>query len=172
MGRSLLYLLLLGFTVGVSGTNFSDCSTKLSTLELALFETGNNLFELTQVFYPPSTRTSKYIRVTYVFLEHDGINEDQDCNVTYIWAVGGFLFFQPPTLFQYNSLFFNYPNNNLTDVPLVLPAECRPLIEVDGECSCRRDSRMLDVLTHQVSARFQAETEEKGPLSIMIWGKI
>ena len=156
MDGSLYYLLSLSlcFTVGVSGTNFSDCATKLSTLELALYETGDNLFEITQAFFPPSTRTSRYIRVTYKFLEDDNINEDQDCNVTYIWAVGGFLFFQPPTLFEYNSLFFNYPNNNLTDVPVVLPAECRPIVEADGQCSCsQRNTQMLDVLTQQVSSQ-------------------
>ena len=78
--------------------------------------------------------------------------QDGLCNVTYIWAIGSFLFFQPPRVFMFNSLFFNYPNNDLTDLPLALPSECRPLIrsEIDEECTCTVDSRLLDVLTQQV----------------------
>ena len=131
---------------------FEDCDSQMSTLETALYETKDNIFELNKVFYPPSMRTSRFIRVTYIFLNRNG--EDDGCNVTYIWAIGGFLFFQPPTLFQFNSLFFNYPNNDLTSVKLELPFPCRALIEADNKttgCSCLRDSARLEILTQQVS---------------------
>ena len=135
-----------------ASANYSDCPTRLSTLERALYETGDNLFQLNRIFFPPSNRPSRFIRVTYRFLDEMDDRDGLLCNVTYIWAIGSFLFFQPPRVFMFNSLFFNYPNNDLTDLPLVLPSECRPLIrsEIDGECTCTIDSRLLDVLTQQV----------------------
>ena len=156
---SLCFSIMLSFilifslvAVAELASYYSDCPIRLSTLERALFQTEDNLFELNRIFFPPSKRPSRFIRVTYRFLDEI---DDQDgllCNVTYIWAIGSFLFFQPPRVFMFNSLFFNYPNNDLTDLPLVLPSECRPLIqsERDGECTCTADSQHLDVLTQQV----------------------
>lgn len=156
MAVAVLLLSLCLYCAGVTaGRNesydYEDCPTRLSTLEHALYETDDNLFELNRVFYPPNMRTSRFIRVTYTFLDEMG--EDDGCNVTYIWATGILLFFQPPALFTYNTLYFNYPNNNLTDIQLRLPYECRPLIDraVGLECSCISDSRRLHVLTQQVS---------------------
>ena len=135
---------------------FEDCATKFSTLEQALYETGDNQFELNRVFYPPSMRTSRFIRVNYTFLDENG--EDDGCSIAYIWAIGILLFFQPPALFTYNSLYFTYPNNNLTTLNLKLPYECRPLIRTNvtesstgSMCSCVFDSQKLDILTQQVS---------------------
>ncbi len=59
------------------------------------------LFELNKVFYPPSMPTSRFIQVRYTFLNEAG--DDDGCTVTYIWAIGILLFFQPPRLFTYNS---------------------------------------------------------------------
>ena len=132
--------------------SYKDCATKLSTLEQALYKTGDNTFQLNYIFYPPSQRTSRFIRVSYSFLNESG--DADGCSISYIWAIGGFLFFQPPSLFQFNSLFFNYPNNDLSTLSLTLPFECRELIQVNasaGECSCLRDSLRLDILTQQVS---------------------
>ena len=134
--------------------NYSDCATRFTTLEQALYETGDNEFELNRVFYPPSMRTSRFIRVNYTFLDENG--EDDDCSIAYIWATGLLLFFQPPKLFTYNSLYFYYRNNNLSTLYLKLPYECRPLIrtnvtEFDSTCSCISDSNKLDILTQQVS---------------------
>ncbi len=150
MSTSSLLLFIVAAVTAASATDYSDCARKLSTLERALYETVENEFQLNRIFFPPSMRTSRFIRVNYDF---DFGNETFPCNVTYIWAIGSFLFFQPPTVFMFNSLFFNYPNNDLTVLHLKLPYECRALIqpEVDGVCSCRHDSRMLDVLTQQVS---------------------
>jgi hypothetical protein len=126
--------------------SFDDCATNLGTLEEALYESGNNLYELNRVFYPPSEPTTRWIRVKYTFVDND-----TDCNVTYIWAVGKFLFLQPPALFTLTSLFFYYPNNELVTLSLQLPIECIDLITgIDGECSCMNDSHMLDILTQQV----------------------
>lgn len=138
-------------THAATETPFGDCASNLSTLEQALFETGNNLFELNRVFFPPSLLTTRFIHVNYTFIDED---ELETCtNVTYLWAIGEVLFLQPPTLFKINSLFFYYPNNELTTVYLQLPIECIELInKTDGECSCMNDSHMLDILTQQVIA--------------------
>ena len=132
-------------------TSFSDCATQMRTLENALYETGDNIFALNHAYYPASQRTSRFIRVHFTFLDELG-EKDVGCKVTYIWAVGGFLFFQPPLLFQYNSLFFNFPNNELNDVNFTLPYECRPLVLLNdsSECSCIRREERLEILTQQV----------------------
>ena len=133
-----------------SDQDYSDCASNLGTLESALYRTDPNLYELNRVFFPPSSLQSRFIRVEYTFFNDQ--NDNDDCNVTYIWAVGGVLFLQPPTLFKYNSLYFYFPFNNLTTLSLRLPIECIPLINgTDGVCSCIHDSHMLDVLTQQVS---------------------
>ena len=63
---------------------------------------------------------------------------------------------QPPTIFQFTSLFFNYPNNDLKDLRLQLPYECRPLIITSSSsCSCFGEDDtdfMLNVVTQQVSS--------------------
>ena len=167
----LLLFATVAITVSFAQANYSDCTTRLRILENALYDTGDNLFQLNRIFFPPSKRTSRFIRVSFIFEDSEldnsnelnaldnsnelnGINSNSTCFVSYIWAIGSFLFFQPPTVFLFTSLFFNYPNNNLTILPLLLPEECRPLItsDVNGECSCKIDSYLLDVLTQQVFA--------------------
>lgn len=156
-------ILLASFITSLAAatSGYGDCGTKLSTLESALYETGDNLYHLNSIFYPPSERTSRFIRVIYTFLNESG--HVDGCNISYIWAIGGFLFFQPPTLFQVNSLFFNYPNNKLTTLFLKLPHECRPLIHANAshpKCSCLHDSEKLDILTQQVSFRHYSFTNK------------
>ena len=132
----------------VSTADFSRCANDLGALEEALFQTGSNLFELNRIFFPPSLLPTRFVRVEYSFMNP---SNNQDCNVTYIWAVGEVLFLQPPSLFKINSLFFYYPNNELTTLSLQLPIECIHLINgTDGQCTCRNDSHMLDILTQQV----------------------
>ena len=150
----MLTLLCLFITVaaGVSATNFSDCPTSLTTLEEALYRTEDNLLQLNRIFFPSSSRTSRFIRVLYSFRDNPNIIEDDNChNVSFIWAIGSYLFFQPPRVFYFTSLFFNYPNNDLTNLLLVLPSECKPLV-FDKECTCRLELRpeLLDTLTQQV----------------------
>ena len=143
--------IITNFTVvqTASDENYSDCASNLATLERALYGTHPNLFELNQVFFPPSSLQSRFIRVNYTFFNNE--NDNNDCSVIYIWAVGEVLFLQPPTLFKFNSLYFYFPFNNLTTLYLRLPIDCISLINgTDGVCSCMHDSRMLDVLTQQV----------------------
>lgn len=138
----------------VSAVDYSDCATNFTILEQALFQTGDNLFELNRVFHPPSFLTTTFIRVNYSFIDEQN---DTCPGVTYIWAVGTVLFLQPPTLFQLNSLFFYYLNNDLNTLSLQLPIECIKLVNVtDGVCSCKKASQLLDILTRQVNKIFVA----------------
>ena len=150
LGVMLVSILVL---VSARNSSFQDCNTKLSVLETALYETGNNTLELNRIFFPPNRQTSRFIIIVYLFQNETG--ELDGCDVSYIWAIGGFLLMQPPTIFQFTSLFFNYPNNDLQELRLQLPYECRPLIITSSSnCSCFGDNTdlMLNILTQQVSS--------------------
>ena len=137
------FLLLLGF----SSAQYENCTTRLSVLERALYETDSNERSLNEAFFPPGQETSRYIKVTYKFLTDDG------CEVSYIWSIGGFLLIQPPSVFRFTSLFFSVPANDLTEVNLSLPSQCRLLASEGEDCRCNNseESKNLDILTQQVS---------------------
>ena len=141
------------FSLSVSfslATDFSDCAENIATLENALYDSGFNLLQLHKTFVPASTLPARFTKVTYSFFNQD--KQFDDCNVTYVWAIGGFLFFQPPAVFRLTSLNFYYPNHQLEDFSLRLPYECRGLVNASGgNCSCYGDTHeVLDILTQQV----------------------
>ena len=154
----LLFLVLALYVCAAASQDNStagveDCATRWDSLERSLYRTGANFMELHRAFFPAGDRPSRFIRVTYVFL--DEFDEDNGCNVTYIWSMNEMLFFQPPALFMLNALFFNYPNNGILDLVLELPIHCRALIQADNqsssECSCLNSARRLNFLTSLVS---------------------
>jgi len=126
--------------------------TQLSELEFALYNTDSNEQQLNKAFFPPRKATSRYIMVIYDFKDEIGMI-DSSCNVTYIWAIGGFLLIQPPTIFQFLSLLFSYPANDISYLNITLPNECRWMVDSsDQTCSCKNQSNSnLDILTQQVS---------------------
>lgn len=133
-----------------------DCNNSLSDLEEALFNTGQNKLNLTAAFYPPREPPSRYISVHYTFLYENG--SATDCSVKYYWAIGGSLLINPPTIFMFTSLLFSIPNNDIENIYLKLPHQCRGLVEnlANGACSCSgRDGKLLDILTQQVNASIQ-----------------
>lgn len=148
--NSFVVLLLLQFACFSSAQeDYTDCHTQKSVLLKALFNIENNRNELDRVFFPARVETSRYIKVTYVFLESDG--SPGTCNVTYFWAIGGFLLMQPPSIFRLTSLLFNNPANDLMELSLMLPYECRKLIEEDNEvCMCPNYTTALSRMTQQV----------------------
>ena len=139
------FLFLLGF----SSAQYENCTTRLSVLERALYETDSNERSLNEAFFPPGQETSRYIKVTYKFLTDGGFYDG--CQVSYIWAIGGFLLIQPPSVFRFTSLFFSNNANNLTEVNLTLPSQCRLLASDNCTCSKSEESKNLDILTQQVS---------------------
>lgn len=146
MGRILLLVVFL-VSLGASSSMYENCSTKLSVLEQALYDTGQNEQELNLAFFPSRQITSRYIPIIYVFLP-----EDEYCNVTFFWSVGGFLLIQPPTIFRFTSLHFSYPVNDVVSITIHLPSECRPLVtDSSGGCSCKSNkTTILDILSQQV----------------------
>ena len=144
----LLFLISCAFA-----DDFSDCADNIATLEDALYDSGSNLYQLHRVFIPPSTPPARFTKVTYSF--YNETDEFDGCNVEYVWAIGAFLFFQPPSLFRFTSLHFYYKNYHLDqeEFNLQLPYECRNLVnETLGSCSCEGDNHdLLDILTQQVS---------------------
>lgn len=147
---SLLLFLHLASVYATTKESFEECSTKRDVLLRALYQTGNNLDELNRVFYPAEQLPAKFITVNYYF-NNTGIG---NCTVSYYWATGGFLLIQPPSIFQFSSLFFWFSDNPTDDsqvITLTLPEECKELISVeDGNCSCNPNHTTLERLTQQV----------------------
>ena len=124
-------------------TNYTNCDQDITVLERALYRP-ENIKALNNIFYPPRNTPARFVKVHYMF-------DDDDCNVTYIWAVGGFLLMQPPSIFQYTSLYFSTITSDLTDLKIQLPSECRPLVQ--SNCTCKDDdNNILDIVTQQVSS--------------------
>lgn len=142
----LLVLLLVGS--GWAVPDYSDCAENVATLEEALYANGKNVLELNRLFFPSAPR---FALVNYSFLNEN--NEIDDCNVTYAWSTSPFLIVLPPTLFRWSSLHFFYPNDELDDLTIVLPYDCRPLVNSSliKNCTCDvEDPSLLDHLTQQV----------------------
>ena len=133
-------------------TSYEDCATNIATLQNAIFdEDGYNSYQLDLVFFPASSTSSRFIRVVYSFFNEN--NELDGCNVTYVWSIGEVLLAQPPAIFKFLSLYFNYPNNDLEFLYIRLPYECRGLVNTssDDECSCGDESSdILEAVTQQV----------------------
>ncbi len=141
------------YAVNCAGTDYTNCSNDLRTLEKALYEP-ENYITLNKAFYPPGKYPSRLLREDYV------LGDDEDnCTVTYYRSIGGFLLIQPPHIFQLTSLYFSSPAKSSTEVlkkiTLHLPRECQPIVpKSNGVCSCHHDKAdsysLLDTLTQQV----------------------
>ena len=151
--KFLAILLLLIFSAKFCISEYENCSTDKLTLLRALYKTEDNLYQLDRAFASPgeSDLMSRYIKVNYLFADESG-SFDDDCTVTYIWAIGAFLLIHPPDMFQYTSLYFITPANDVDTVTLKLPYQCRELINDTTTCSCYHDdsSKPLLVFTNQV----------------------
>ena len=151
-----LLILSAKFCTGQAEEDYGECSTKKLVLLQALYNTSDNLYELERAFTSPQPGeiSSRFIKITYSFANLDG--KYDDCNVTYIWAIGGFYLIQPPQIFMFTSLLFSTPANSRENIALKLPYHCRKLINsINDECTCysaedRRSEPMI-VLTNQVS---------------------
>lgn len=139
--------MLIGLTHG-QAINDTACNS-VTTLIQKLYDTPGNLLNLNKVFYPAHGKPSNFLRVTYSFQNESG--QLEDCNVTYLWAEGGFLLIQPPSIFRYTSLQFNYVGINTNDLSLILPSDCRHLVvDKTSKCKCDDDNDLLDIITLKV----------------------
>ena len=144
-----LVLLALPFTSD-SLSNYDNCVTSRSVLLEALFEAGN-IEDIVEKFYPQNSRATRYIEVKYTFEKNE--SSDNICSVTYIWSKGEFLFVQSPKLFMFTSLLFSYPANDVDNVTLTLPYQCRGLVQTNPNetCNCKDSkSTQLGRITEQV----------------------
>ena len=133
-------------------TNNTTCNS-LQSLIKALYDTPGNLKKLNQVFYPPYQSSTSFLQITYSFKNE---NDQLDgCDVAYLWAEGGFLLIQPPSVFRFTSLLFNHDVNEINNLSLTFPNACRHLVEnsTTGECKCEKD--LFDILTHKVRLMFR-----------------
>ncbi len=161
LGRSMSWWITFVVFLACCPLSFSACNITencalLKDLECALYTTDSNERRLNQAFFPPRKATSRYIKVVYVFnvSEVDTVEGDE-CNVTYIWSIGGFLLIQPPSIFQLTSLMFSYPTNNIDNITLYMPSPCHTVINTNTtgrSCSCANmENKNLDIMTQQVN---------------------
>ena len=155
LGATVVVLILVGLT----GAQYEDCATNKLTLLKALYETGDNLYELDRVFFPLRAETTRYVTVNYTFLDNSssssGYNDADvtNCSVSYVWTSGGFFLEQHPNILQYTSLLFLVPVNDIWSLKLTLPHPCRALVQNNDTCTCKEDqktSRALGRITQQV----------------------
>ncbi len=139
-----------------SNSSYSRCPYSFRVLENALYETEGNMLKMLAIFSPARKTQSSFVRVRYAFKEENGAVSN--CTVSYLWVEGGFLFVQPPTIFQFSSLRLYFKESHSkgeTELNLTLPFECRPwIIEFEnGSCTCQNKSSpslALEELTGQV----------------------
>jgi len=135
-----------------NSSRYKDCPYDLLTLERALYETTGNKLNLTNTFYPSRKTSTAFVKVIYRFMDEEGGFPD-DCSVKFVWTTGGFLLVQSPSIFRFTSLFFGNEVDDLNELYLSLPFECRPLVQYEGNgsCSCMgKENDAMDVLTQQV----------------------
>ncbi len=140
-----------------SNGSYSRCPYSFRVLENALYETEGNMVKMLDIFSPARKTSPSLVRVHYTFKEENGAISN--CTVQYLWVEGGFIFVQPPTIFQLSSLFFyfkGFRDDNEYNLYLTLPFECRPLIMLDENvtCTCQETNSSLylplEKLTEQV----------------------
>lgn len=158
-------------TVTVSKKEGNNSCNSLAELESALYSTGTNKLKLNKFFYPPRKESVPYAKITYQFQDEDGKISDSEmekCAVTYVWAVGGFLLIQPPSIFTFSSLFFFHTHQKNYSLVLTLPNKCRSLVNSgNGTCSCANKDNFLDLLSQQVQV-YKCLNEEK-KLYLVYW---
>ena len=129
-------------------SQYADCSTNFSTLERALFETGNNRFELISAFYPTRDSVSPFVNVKYNISEAE-VNKCQN----WIWTTSTFYLIESPDVFQFTSLLFVLPENKVHNLTLNLPTNCFNLTavcDVDDNFTTT-EYKMMELLTRRVS---------------------
>ena len=98
----------------------SSCDCYIS-LAQNLFQSDDNVFNLSKAFFPPDTNTPEFVVVRYHFQ-----NASTDNVKTWFWAASASYFIYPLATFQFLSLFFGKPEAYWTaEVDVVLNAtEC------------------------------------------------
>ena len=132
-------------------SQYADCSNNFVTLEKALFETGNNRFELISAFYPTRETISPFVNVKYNFnnfKNDEGEIVENDCQ-NWIWTTSTFYLIESPDVFQFSSLLFVRLDSKIHTLTLNLPTDCFNLTTV---CDTNTtETKMMELLTRRVS---------------------
>jgi hypothetical protein len=123
--RSQAGVLEYGQDLTEDGMKSNSCRT-LKSLAQALYDGEGNVLNLTLAFYPPQAPGVNFLHVSYDFEDSNG--DVNGCTVKYIWAKGGFMLIQPPSILQYTSLLFSHNINKNYQLYLRLPFACRHLV--------------------------------------------
>ena len=136
-----------------------QCATNFMALEKALINTRNNRFELIKTFYPARSVKPVYVKqVIYMFLGNE--ENDSTINESWIWSNAAFYLIQPPSVFQYTSLFCSYYTGKghvyKETLSLYLPYGClnKDVNWTSINTTCSALNPMLDILTQRVSQNY------------------
>jgi hypothetical protein len=145
--KIMLYVTLAANTAIVHGQEFEEytnCASNYTTLENALFNTGDNIYRLTTTFFPPHVDNPLYVTVTYTFSDMN-FNE----SIQYIWSTASLYLTIEPRTIRFLSLFFCYvEDDRIVDLELELPSECYSTDFTENQAS--NASNFLFVLTQRV----------------------
>ncbi len=151
----ILLIVLLGIKFGhaeLIASPYADCKDNFSTLERALFETGDNRFQIISTFYPARERVLLYAKVFYYFCDKITATEQINCTEPqeWRWTTGSFYFVQAPSVLRFTSLFFVYPQGRIGELNITLPAECKNVSKTRKDIDRGREGK-LEILTQRVS---------------------
>ena len=109
------------FVFGECSPGKDSCRDCYVSLAQHLFQGDENVFNLSQAFFPPDTNTPEFVVVRYHFK-----NASIDTVETWFWGASASYFIYPLATFQFLSLFFGKPEAYWTaEVDVTLNAtEC------------------------------------------------
>ena len=132
------------FVFGECQAGKDSCRDCYISLAQSLFKSDENMFNLSQAFFPPDTNTPEFVVVRYHFR-----NDSHDELEVWFWAASASYFLYPLATFQFLSLFFGKPEafwTAETDVTLNA-TECHGL-----------KRKHLTMLTQRVSSQIVVES--------------
>lgn len=120
---------------------YADCCTNFTTLENALLETSDNVFQLTTAYYNLDSESPIYVDVRYYF-------SNSSPPAHYVWSAATVFFIIDPYALRFLSIFYGYfGDERKLNLTLQLPANCAELSNVT---SSTKDN-LLFILTQRVS---------------------
>ena len=160
----LVLLSVLTLSLTLTDCQNTSCGNDFKTLQNALLLTGNNKVELLKAFYPPRQPPAAFVTVNYTFLDADG---NITCQKTWLWSSVDFYLIQPPSIFQFMSLFFTIPlDRSITTANITFPGDCQNLVTLNNStnenksCTCISNG-LLDILTQRVSIKCTSQQHHR-----------
>ena len=125
-----------------SQNTYANCSTNFTVLENALFETSDNIFQMTTTYFHPNEKNPLYVDVYYNFFSNSSTEAH------YILSASALYFIvQPPALVYLSQFYSDIREKRQADLTVHLPADCAKLA---NDTSSKKEN-FLFVLTQRVS---------------------